>query len=437
VGPAHRAHTMSDPRPHGPKDTWDAFLSYNSKDREAVEAIALWLEDEGGVRLFFDRWRLVAGDASQEALEHALELSRVCVVCLGPSGLGPWQTKEVRVAIDRMVTQGALRIIPVILPGTDKPQDDMPSMLADRNWCDLRGDDAAHADGLHQLRAGIRNRPPGRRDVPHWMSIQLGGGVLSVPTGVGVLGDRVFVADHEEGRLIAVGPDGIVASVDGLDRPHHLIVHHETVIVCDTNAHRVVAFDSGLQRELWSRRRAGSVPLERPHGLCWDARHGLLVLNSDRHRLESLSMPGRRAQPLDHGDDLQLFIPCGIAASADKIVIANTYSHELLVLDRELQVKHRIGMLGYGEGRFAYPVGVACYHEHVVVADEHNQRLQVWRLPQDGDGAEVLCSSIAGEHIGSPFGVTFDRYGDLLVTDRERGRLIRIDFDAMLAELAP
>jgi hypothetical protein len=35
---------------------YDAFLSYNTKDRAAVEAIALYLKEKAGMKLFFDRW---------------------------------------------------------------------------------------------------------------------------------------------------------------------------------------------------------------------------------------------------------------------------------------------------------------------------------------------------------------------------------------------
>ena len=47
-----------------------------------------------------------------------------CAVFIGPGGLGPWQNEEMRAAIDRRVgeSQGQFRVIPVLLPGTERPE---------------------------------------------------------------------------------------------------------------------------------------------------------------------------------------------------------------------------------------------------------------------------------------------------------------------------
>jgi hypothetical protein len=62
---------------------YDAFLSYNTNDRAAVEAIALYLKDKAGMKVFSDRWEMVPGTPVQEVLED----SGACVIFIGPSGL--------------------------------------------------------------------------------------------------------------------------------------------------------------------------------------------------------------------------------------------------------------------------------------------------------------------------------------------------------------
>ena len=41
---------------------------------------------------------------------------------LGPSGLGPWQNEELQVAIDRRVRNQDFHVIPVLLPGSERPR---------------------------------------------------------------------------------------------------------------------------------------------------------------------------------------------------------------------------------------------------------------------------------------------------------------------------
>ena len=96
---------------HAPQEVHDCFLSYNSKDRDEVEEIAHRLADYG-LSCFFDPWHAVPGASAQETLERAFGRSRSCVVCWGPSGLGPWQTLEVRAAIDEWVANPDFRVIP-------------------------------------------------------------------------------------------------------------------------------------------------------------------------------------------------------------------------------------------------------------------------------------------------------------------------------------
>lgn len=141
--------------------TYDVFLSYSTADREVVEALAGKLRDDYGVKVFLDRWELIPGAPWQQALEKALAESQCCAVFIGPQGLGPWHSNEMRVALGQRVEQQPKRVIPVLLPGAE--EDAIPQFLAQRMWVDLRsgpGDEAA----LHRLVAGIRGLAPGAEE---------------------------------------------------------------------------------------------------------------------------------------------------------------------------------------------------------------------------------------------------------------------------------
>ncbi len=140
----------------------DVFLSYSSADRETAEELAHRLRQEGAVP-WLDRWNLIPGEPWQPAIEEALRLAQTCAVLVGPGEIGPWQHEEMRVAIDRRVADGggAFRVIPVLLPGAERPQrSKLPSFLVATTWVEFRRtlDDA---EALRRLLCGIRGVEPG------------------------------------------------------------------------------------------------------------------------------------------------------------------------------------------------------------------------------------------------------------------------------------
>ena len=100
---------------------YDAFLSYNSQDRPAVHEVAERLKGES-LELYVEEWELAPGREFQPALAVALHESKTCVVFLGPNGLGPWQKQELQVAIDKRARDEAFHVIPVLLPGVERPR---------------------------------------------------------------------------------------------------------------------------------------------------------------------------------------------------------------------------------------------------------------------------------------------------------------------------
>jgi len=144
---------------------YDVFLSHNSVDKPAVEAIALRLREMAHLEPFLDKWHLIPGEPWQEALEEALDVSRSCAVFLGPAGVGSWENEEMRAALDIRVKQPAFRVIPVLLPGARLPErGHLPRFLSRLTWVDFRSglDDPA---AFHRLVCGIQGIAPGPEEV--------------------------------------------------------------------------------------------------------------------------------------------------------------------------------------------------------------------------------------------------------------------------------
>jgi hypothetical protein len=141
---------------------FDVFLSHRDCDKQFVEALAARLEDEAGLRPFLSRWHLVPGAPWQEGLEEALDQSASCAVFVGAGGLGPWESAEMRVALAERFDGGAIRVIPVLLPGASIDENArLPRFLRLMSWIDFRGGPEDPV-AFRRLVAGIRGVPPGR-----------------------------------------------------------------------------------------------------------------------------------------------------------------------------------------------------------------------------------------------------------------------------------
>ncbi len=133
---------MTDHQSPNPTDhPFDVFLSHNSKDKPAVETLAVRLAGEARIKVWLDKWNLIPGEPWQEGLEEALDQSRTCAVFIGPTGLSPWNHEGMRNALQRRVQQAGFRVIPVLLPGATMPERRMlPSFLSLLTWVDFRAD---------------------------------------------------------------------------------------------------------------------------------------------------------------------------------------------------------------------------------------------------------------------------------------------------------
>ena len=169
------------------------FLGYHEADRPAVRRLAAEL-GRRGVNYWLDAERLEQGSPWNPERVRAIAAASVVAVCLGPSGIGPWEAEEMHGALLEVVSRG-LRVIPVILPEVaGMPQ--LPIFLRTRTWVDLREDLEA---GLERLVWGLRavgERGPAGRSGPApgepWEEPETGMRFLYVPGGRFTMGSEEF-----------------------------------------------------------------------------------------------------------------------------------------------------------------------------------------------------------------------------------------------------
>lgn len=133
---------------------FDVFLCHNVDDKEAVRELAQRLI-ERGIRPWLDERELRPGLPWQEALEEQIRSIPTAAVIVG-SRIGPWQNQELR-AFLRQFAERNCPVIPVLLPGVDRPE--LPPFLSGVTWVDLA---VAEPDPLDRLEWGITGRQPGR-----------------------------------------------------------------------------------------------------------------------------------------------------------------------------------------------------------------------------------------------------------------------------------
>jgi Novel STAND NTPase 1/TIR domain len=146
----------------GPSDqgSFDVFLSYNRRDKDVVDRIAVSMQ-RAGVRPWFDTWSLTPGGTWQDEMAAGLAHSRSCAVLLGPHDVGGWGRIEMAVALDRTTREPGFRVFPVLLPGLEPfDPNSLPLLLRTRTWVDLRtGPDDARA--MQQLLRAVKGLPFG------------------------------------------------------------------------------------------------------------------------------------------------------------------------------------------------------------------------------------------------------------------------------------
>jgi hypothetical protein len=136
---------------------FDAFLSYNSSDRDAVRVISDQLVRDG-VRLWWDVISLKPGDKWEKLGNDALSRAAKVVAFVGPSGVREWQAEEIEMAVHRQADDAGFRIIPVLLPGADS--NSVPPGLRQFMWIAFSslGDAAAYRNLLSAIHPAVTTR---------------------------------------------------------------------------------------------------------------------------------------------------------------------------------------------------------------------------------------------------------------------------------------
>lgn len=102
---------------------FDVFVSHHSGDRNVALDLCEMLRTQG-INPWIDHEQLRPGAWVQHDIRSAINATPCALICLGPRGLGPWQTLEIDALVERCVA-GETRLIPTLLPGVSALPDEL------------------------------------------------------------------------------------------------------------------------------------------------------------------------------------------------------------------------------------------------------------------------------------------------------------------------
>jgi sugar lactone lactonase YvrE len=141
--------------------------------------------------------------------------------------------------------------------------------------------------------------------------------------------DRHNNAPPRNTRIIRVDPDGRAASVgDEIHFPNGMVITPDgrTLIVAETFAHRLGAFDVGADGALANYRVFAALDGVYPDGICLDAEGAVWVTDARGQRVLRVLPGGRIAQAVDTGERRSFACMLGGADRRTLFVITNTGS---------------------------------------------------------------------------------------------------------------
>lgn len=111
---------------------FDVFLSYSSKDKEKVHALAERLKKDG-LRVWLDAWAIQPGDSIPLKIQKGLERSRVLLMCMSPAYFASdWGRMEHLTLLFRDPTNSERRFIPLLVAECQPP--DIIAQFARIDW---------------------------------------------------------------------------------------------------------------------------------------------------------------------------------------------------------------------------------------------------------------------------------------------------------------
>lgn len=204
----------------------------------------------------------------------------------------------------------------------------LPVIEADRSWAIV-----PHTRQVAELtRSGVAAWSVGDNDA------------LRAPTDAARVGDRIWVTDRAQGRVVAVDDAGALAEVQGaetLQSPWGIVQLGDRVYVADPVAGRVHILDlDGRLVGHFGDPGGDAIGLRGPRGIATDGQY-LYVAEGGRARVLVVDADGRQVATIGGGDD-GLHVPRSVALDArGHLYVADAVGRQAAEYDRDGRLVRR------------------------------------------------------------------------------------------------
>lgn len=210
---------------------------------------------------------------------------------------------------------------------------------------------------------------------------------LLYPYGIGIIGNKVIVADTGAGALYEFTIQGeyVRAWLDTEDnvRPAVIFVSRDReVYVSELTGNQILVFSEGgrLLRKIKPR----EVSLGAPQGLAVTDKGDVWVADGGNYNVKLLKPNGDLLTVFDGGPQMPLTTAKGLAVDGQgRIYVADTLSNVIRVFNEAGEDLFSFGAGDKKQGLLEFPVGLSFDDQNkIYIADQGNNKIQVWGWKQ-------------------------------------------------------
>lgn len=214
---------------------------------------------------------------------------------------------------------------------------------------------------------------------------------LKLPLGLGLTRDgKILVADAALKQVVVLDAEGNFAGTYGgpgeLENPTDVAVSSDgkKVFVADSKAHRIAVFDAatGKLERTFGRRGQGDGEFNFPTALVFGPEGDLYVVDQASARVQIFAPSGEYLDGFGgRGVAYGAFVrPKDVAVDEAGIVyVPDAAFNNVQLFDPDLRLLMFFGAGGVGPGEFQQAAAVAVRGDEIVVVDQLNRRIQVFR----------------------------------------------------------
>ncbi len=250
--------------------------------------------------------------------------------------------------------------------------------------------------------------------------------------------EELIVADEYFGHVLRIRKrhEATVLLV-GLDEPYHLHLDRRILAVSDLGANEILIgrMVLGALTDVIAIPAAAHERFKRPHGV-FQGMGFSVIADTDNHRV-LWKTPHIRNSEKGWNEIRDGFrFPHAVCADRAQIWVADTSNQRLIRLRPTATKLERVEYTMQHLPRDASPVGVCRTNRYLLVSDDANGCVSVFKVPDRGGTLPLVVRSLLADFVASPLGLSVNRTGRLAIADRGRGVVWVSNLESLLSDSA-